>query len=91
ESGTSLDVAVGGVTAGYDDFARLIVGKMPMFIGIVIALGSILLLLAFRSLAIPLKAAVMNVSAVGGAFGVVVAMFQWGWGSELLGLGASGP
>ncbi|WP_435246170.1 MMPL family transporter [Streptomyces sp. NRRL F-5630] len=91
ESGTSLDVAVGGVTAGYDDFARLIVGKMPLFIGIVVALGSVLLLLAFRSLAIPLKAAVMNIAAVGGAFGVVVAMFQWGWGSELLGLGASGP
>lgn len=91
ESGTSLHVAVGGVTASYDDFARLIVGKMPLFVGVVIALGSVLLLLAFRSLAIPLKAAAMNIAAVAGAFGVVVAMFQWGWGSELLGLGAAGP
>ncbi|MFE9248386.1 MMPL family transporter [Streptomyces sp. NPDC007088] len=91
ESGTSLEFAVGGVTASYDDFARLIVGKMPLFVGVVIALGSVLLLLAFRSLAIPLKAAAMNIAAVAAAFGVVVAMFQWGWGSDLLGLGAAGP
>lgn len=91
EHGTSLDVHVGGVTAGYDDFAEIIVGKLPLFVGVVIALGCLLLLLAFRSIGIPVKAAVMNVAAVAGAFGVVVAIFQWGWGSELLGLGRAGP
>ncbi|MET9549809.1 MMPL family transporter [Streptomyces sp. NPDC006627] len=91
EAGSSLDVAVGGVTASYDDFAEIIVGKLPLFVGVVIALGCVLLLLAFRSVGIPLKAAVMNVAAVASAFGVVVAIFQWGWGSELLGLGAAGP
>ncbi|MFF7444203.1 MMPL family transporter [Streptomyces sp. NPDC008122] len=91
ESGTSLDVLVGGVTASYDDFAGIIVGKLPLFVGVVIALGCLLLLLAFRSLGIPLKAAAMNVAAVAGAFGIVVAIFQWGWGSELLGLGSAGP
>ncbi|MEU2288758.1 MMPL family transporter [Streptomyces sp. NPDC013178] len=91
ESGTSLDVRVGGVTAGYDDFADVIVGKLPLFVGVVIGLGCLLLLLAFRSVGIPLKAAAMNVAAVAGAFGVVVAIFQWGWGSELLGLGRAGP
>ncbi|MFF8944795.1 MMPL family transporter [Streptomyces sp. NPDC014864] len=91
ETGTSLDVYVGGVTAGYDDFAGIIVGRLPLFVGVVVGLGCVLLLLAFRSLGIPLKAAVMNVAAVAAAFGVVVAVFQWGWGSELLGLGRAGP
>ncbi|MFD8256832.1 MMPL family transporter [Streptomyces werraensis] len=91
ESGTSLDVHVGGVTAGYDDFASVIVDKLPLFVGVVIGLGCLLLLLAFRSVGIPLKAAAMNVAAVAGAFGVVVMIFQWGWGSDLLGLGSAGP
>ncbi|PNE38819.1 MMPL family transporter [Streptomyces noursei] len=89
--GTTLQVQVGGVTAGYDDFADVIVGKLPLFLGAVIGLGSVLLLLAFRSIGIPLKAALMNLAAVAGAFGVVVAIFQWGWGSEALGLGSAGP
>ncbi|MET9173870.1 MMPL family transporter [Streptomyces misionensis] len=91
ERGTSLDIQVGGVSAGYDDFADVIIGKLPLFVGTVIGLGCLLLLLAFRSLGIPLKAAVMNIAAVAAAFGVVVAVFQWGWGSELLGLGREGP
>ncbi|MGW1843720.1 MMPL family transporter [Streptomyces sp. NPDC001966] len=91
EANTSLQAHVGGVTASYDDFARIIIGKLPLFVGVVIGLGCLLLLLAFRSIGIPLKAAVMNVAAVASSFGVVVAIFQWGWGSELLGLGSSGP
>ncbi|MFE1172655.1 MMPL family transporter [Streptomyces sp. NPDC058773] len=91
ERGTTLQVRVGGITASYDDFASVIVGKLPLFIGVVIALGSVLLLLAFRSIGIPLKAALMNVAAVASSFGIVVAVFQWGWGSELLGLGGAGP
>ncbi|WP_367320650.1 MMPL family transporter [Streptomyces sp. HUAS ZL42] len=91
ETGTSLDVHVGGVTASYDDFADVIVGKLPLFVGVVVGLGCVLLLLAFRSIGIPLKAAVMNIAAVAAAFGIVVTIFQWGWGSELLGLGRAGP
>ncbi|MGX1881427.1 MMPL family transporter [Streptomyces sp. NPDC055287] len=91
EQGTSLEVYVGGITASYDDFAGVIVDKLPLFVGVVIALGCVLLLLAFRSVGIPLKAALMNVLAVASSFGVVVAVFQWGWGSELLGLGSAGP
>ncbi|WP_405611902.1 MMPL family transporter [Streptomyces sp. NBC_01508] len=91
QDGTSLDVSVGGVTASYDDFADVVIGKLPLFVGVVIALGCLLLLLAFRSVGIPLKAAVMNVAAVASSFGIVVAIFQWGWGSELLGLGSAGP
>ncbi|MFB6505280.1 MMPL family transporter [Streptomyces sp. NPDC002466] len=88
---TSLQAHVGGVTASYDDFAGIIVGKLPLFVGVVTGLGCLLLLLAFRSIGIPLKAAAMNVAAVASSFGVVVAVFQWGWGSELLGLGSAGP
>ncbi|MES4907881.1 MULTISPECIES: MMPL family transporter [unclassified Streptomyces] len=88
---TSLSVYVGGLTAGYDDFATVIVGKLPLFVGVVVGLGSVLLLLAFRSIGIPVKAAAMNVAAVAASFGVVVAIFQWGWGSEPLGLGRAGP
>ncbi|MEU5597842.1 MMPL family transporter [Streptomyces sp. NPDC020298] len=91
EAGTSLDVRVGGVTASYDDFAGVIIGKLPLFVAVVIGLGCLLLLVAFRSLGIPLKAAVMNIAAVAAAFGIVVAVFQWGCGSELLGLGRAGP
>ncbi|MFI7352514.1 MMPL family transporter [Streptomyces avidinii] len=89
--GNSMEIHVGGVTAAYDDFAEVIIGKLPLFVGVVIALGCVLLLLAFRSIGIPLKAAAMNVAAVASSFGVVVAVFQWGWGSELLGLGSAGP
>ncbi|RSS60982.1 MMPL family transporter [Streptomyces sp. WAC06614] len=89
--GSGLQAHVGGVTAGYDDFAEVIVGKLPLFVGVVIAFGCALLLLAFRSIGIPLKAAAMNVAAVASSFGVVVAVFQWGWGSELMGLGSAGP
>ncbi|MEU0836841.1 MMPL family transporter [Streptomyces sp. NPDC005969] len=91
EENTSLHAYVGGVTAGYDDFAQVIIGRLPLFVGAVVGLGCLLLLLAFRSIAIPLKAAAMNVAAVASSFGVVVAIFQWGWGSELLGLGSAGP
>ncbi|MFG2559536.1 MMPL family transporter [Streptomyces sp. NPDC048496] len=91
EENTSLHAYVGGVTAGYDDFAHVVIGKLPLFVGAVVGLGCLLLLLAFRSIAIPLKAAVMNVAAVASSFGVVVAIFQWGWGSERLGLGSAGP
>ncbi|THA53503.1 MMPL family transporter [Streptomyces sp. A1136] len=89
--GTSMEAHVGGVTASFDDFADVIIGKLPLFVGVVIALGCVLLLLAFRSVGIPVKAAAMNVAAVASSFGVVVGMFQWGWGSELLGLGRAGP
>ncbi|MBQ0984522.1 MMPL family transporter [Streptomyces sp. F63] len=91
QEGTGLRTHVGGPTAGYDDFASVITAKLPLFIGTVIASGSLLLLLAFRSIGIPLKAALMNVMAVTSALGIVTAVFQWGWGSEPLGLGAGGP
>jgi RND superfamily putative drug exporter len=91
EQGTTMHAYVGGVTAIYQDFAGVMQSKLPLFIAVVIGLGFLLLLVAFRSLAVPLAAAVMNLLAAGASFGVIVAMFQWGWGSNALGLGAAGP
>ena len=91
EQGTTLRVHVGGATAIFDDFAAIITAKLPLFIGVIIGLGFLLLLVAFRSFLVPATAAVMNLLAAAASFGVVVAFFQWGWGSNLLGLGRPGP
>jgi RND superfamily putative drug exporter len=87
----SLAVYVGGQTAVYKDFAGVLTSKLPQFIAIIVVLGCLLLMLAFRSLVVPLTAAVMNLLSAGAAFGVVVAVFQWGWGSSGLGAGTAGP
>ena len=91
EQGTTLHVFVGGTTAIFDDFAAIIRSKLPLFIAVIIGLGFLLLLIAFRSLLVPLTAACMNLLAAAASFGVVVAFFQWGWGSDALGLGRAGP
>ncbi|KPI19823.1 MMPL domain protein [Actinobacteria bacterium OK074] len=82
---------VGGVTAISKDFASVTGNRLPLFIGTIIALGFLLLLLAFRSLVVPLTAALMNLVAAAASFGVLVAIFQWGWGLDALGLGKEGP
>lgn len=91
EQGTSLQVLVGGATATTDDFASIVMSKLPLFVGIIVAFGFLLLFIAFRSLLIPFTSAIMNLLAAAASFGVVVAFFQWGWGSEWLGLGRAGP
>ena len=91
EHGTTLRVYVGGSTAIFDDFATVIAGKLPLFIAVIIGLGFLLLLVAFRSLVVPATAAAMNLLAAGASFGVLVVVFQWGWGAKLLGLGQPGP
>ncbi len=84
--GTGLTAYVGGQTAGYIDLADRISEKLPSMIAIVVALSFLVLLLAFRSLLVPIKAAVMNLLSVAAAYGVVTAVFQEGWGAELIGL-----
>ncbi len=91
EKGSTLQVYVGGATATYNDFSGVLTGKLPLFLGIIVLLGCLLLMVAFRSIVVPLTAAVMNLLASAASFGVVVAVFQWGWGSELLGVGKAGP
>ena len=91
EQGSGLRVLVGGATAIFDDFAGIISAKLPLFIGVIVGLGFLLLLIAFRSLLVPATGAVMNLLAAAASFGVIVAFFQWGWGSDRLGLGRPGP
>jgi putative drug exporter of the RND superfamily len=88
---TTLHVYVGGVTATNDDFATVIAPKLLIFVGVILVLGFGLLMLAFRSLLIPAVAAVMNLLAAAASFGVLVAVFQYGWGLRLLNLGQAGP
>jgi uncharacterized membrane protein YdfJ with MMPL/SSD domain len=84
--GTGLEVHVGGQTASYVDLAAGISSKLGLVIFTVIALGFAVLLMAFRSIAIPAQAAFANVFSVCAAFGVVTACFQWGWGVSLVGI-----
>ena len=77
-------VYVGGPTAGSADFSQVLQSKLPLFIAIVVVLAFLLLVAVFRSLLIPLTASAMNLLAVGAAFGVIVAVFQWGWGGSIL-------
>ena len=88
---TGTVVHVGGLTAIFTDFASTIGRRMPIMIAVVIALAFLLLMLVFRSLVVPLKAAVMNLLSIGAAYGVIVAVFQWGWGRSLIGVGETGP
>jgi putative drug exporter of the RND superfamily len=86
-----MTVYVGGLTAIFADFTSVIDGKLPLFIGVVVGLAFVLLAAAFRSLLIPLTASVCNLLAAGAAFGVVTAVFQWGWGGSVIGIGRAGP
>jgi RND superfamily putative drug exporter len=81
-----MTVYVGGVTAGSVDFSNTLARKLPLFIGVVVALSALLLMIVFRSLVIPLQAATMNLLSIGAALGVIVVVFQWGWFSSLFGV-----
>ena len=89
--GTDMTAHVGGQTAGYIDLAERISAKLPAMIAIVVGLSFVVLMLAFRSLVVPAKAAIMNLLSVGAAYGVVTAVFQKGWGAGLIGLEGSIP
>lgn len=90
-AGTGMQAYVGGGTAALVDIVAQTQARMPLFFAIVIGLSSLLLMTIFRSLAIPATAAVMNLLSVGASYGVLVAVFQWGWGMRLIGLDATGP
>jgi putative drug exporter of the RND superfamily len=89
--GTDLKASVGGQTAGYIDLADRISEKLPSMILIVVALSFLVLLLAFRSILVPLKAAIMNLLSVAAAYGVVTFVFQEGHGASAIGLEGAIP
>jgi putative drug exporter of the RND superfamily len=89
--GSRLNVLVGGQTALTDDFAAQLAAKLPLFVCMVVALSFVLLMVLFRSLVIPATAAVMNLFSAAAAFGVIVAVFQFGWLKGLFGITHTGP
>lgn len=90
-AGSDVQVHVGGLTASFDDVSQILSDRLPLFIGTVLLLSFILIMVVFRSVLIPIKAVVLNMLSIGAAYGVLVAVFQWGWGKDLLGLGSTGP
>jgi putative drug exporter of the RND superfamily len=91
EQSTGTQIYVGGITAIFEDFGDAISEKLPLFIGVVVLLSALLLTIVFRSLLVPLKAMVMNLLSIGAAFGLIVAVFQWGWGASAIGVDSTGP
>jgi RND superfamily putative drug exporter len=90
-SAVGAKVLVGGQTAAGIDFADYLAGRLPILIGAVLILSFLLLMAVFRSLLVPLKAVVMNLLSIGAAYGVVVAVFQWGWLKTVIGIDKTGP
>jgi RND superfamily putative drug exporter len=86
-----MNVFVGGITAIFVDFAAKIGSRLPILIGVVILLSFLLLMAVFRSILVPVKAAVMNLLSIGAAYGVMVAVFQFGWGNSIIGVDKTGP
>jgi putative drug exporter of the RND superfamily len=84
-------VHVGGETATNIDFAHVLAQKLPLFIALVVLLASVLLMAVFRSVVIPLVAAVMNLLSIAATLGVLNAVFNWGWGHTLIDVSATGP
>ena len=90
-SAAGITVLVGGETAAGVDSSSQLSGRLPFVIGAVVLLSFILLIAVFRSIVVPLKAAVMNLLSVGAAYGVIVAVFQWGWLGSIIGIGKTAP
>jgi putative drug exporter of the RND superfamily len=90
-AGTSVRVYVGGETAAGIDASAFLSTRLPWVIALVIVLAFVLLTVVFRSLVVPLKAAVMNLLSIGAAYGVIVAVFQWGWLGAVFGVTRTGP
>jgi RND superfamily putative drug exporter len=89
--GTGMHTYLGGGTAAFADVSDKIIERMPIFFVIVIGLSIILLAAVFRSVVVPLKAAIMNLLSIGSTFGVLIAVFQWGWLGSFFGVAKEGP
>ena len=89
--GSGAEVLVGGPTAAFIDVGDRIASRIPYFFAAVIGVSFVLLMAVFRSVLVPLKAAAMNLLSIGAAYGVLVAIFQWGWFGGLVGVERTGP
>ncbi|MFI7005240.1 MMPL family transporter [Streptomyces sp. NPDC050145] len=90
-SGTSAHGYVTGTTAAQVDFRDIVAHRLPFIIAVVVALAFLIILIVFRGLLVALKAAVLNVLSIAASYGVVVAVFQWGWGGPALGVSGKVP
>jgi len=90
-AGSGVSALVGGETAAAVDSAHDLSHRLPYVIGGVVILSFLLLMAVFRSIAVPIKAAFMNLLSVGAAYGVIVAVFQWGWLGSIVGIGKTAP
>ena len=90
-AGTDLQVYVAGTTATNIDLSEALMSKLPLYLGIIAVLGFLLLALAFRSVLVPLVGALSNLATIVVGLGAITAIFQLGWGSELLGVGSGAP
>jgi putative drug exporter of the RND superfamily len=86
EAETGVDVAVTGSAAVNVDFSNYLEERLPYFFAAVLTLSFLLLMVVFRSLLVPIKAVIMNLLSIGAAYGIVVALFQWGWLSDITGV-----
>ena len=84
-AGTETSAMLTG-QAMFTDISDRITSRLPWFIAAIVAMSFVLLTIVFRSILVPLKAALMNLLSIAAAYGVVVAVFQWGWGNELVGM-----
>jgi RND superfamily putative drug exporter len=91
ENGNNLQVYVGGATATSIDLSAALLGRLPLYLGLVALLGFLLLAVAFRSLLVPLVGAITNLATLLVGLGAITAIFQFGWGTELLGVGEAAP
>jgi len=82
---------IGGQTATFADVGGKVADRLPWFVGAVILMSVLLLIVVFRSIVVPLKAAAMNLLSIGASFGVMVMVFQWGWAADLIGLETTLP
>ncbi|MFF3994791.1 MMPL family transporter [Streptomyces cyaneofuscatus] len=90
-SGTAADTYVTGTTAAQVDFLDIVSSRLPLIIAVVVALAFLVILAVFRGLLVAVKAAVLNVLSIAASYGVVVAVFQWGWGGPALGVSGKVP
>src|ERR687898_78680 len=90
-AGTAARAHIGGLTATFLDLGGQVTERLPRLIVAVIALSFLLLMVVFRSIVVPLKAALLNLLGIGASYGVIVAVFQWGWAQDLIGLEGSVP
>ncbi len=88
---TGGSIYVGGALAVTSDFTQVLVDALPIFLLIVVSLGFLALMLLFRSLVVPLTAALTSLLSFAAATGITVAVFQWGWFNEILGVSGTGP